>query len=117
MGKVIEFPNRNNNVPQNIDEIKRNLKESQDASIEAAVDNVAVAVAQTLFKMGFSTINPYDMGLLLDMIKSMICRSYHVEHPLQQMAIDTVVLTNANGQYVTADGTIITEGLDPSEDS
>ncbi len=107
MSKVIDFPKKNT-LPKSVEDLQQSLRDNQEQTIEAVVDSVAVSVASTLFKMGFQQVNPYDMGLLIDVVRSMVARCYNVKHPFQEMADNTVVFTNEKGELVTANGTVIT---------
>lgn len=110
MNNVLVFPkkykNRETGVPQNRDEVYSNILKNKQAAIEVAVDHGMTALISSLNMAGYSVQNDYDIGLAIEVVRSMVMRQSGLEHPLQQMADTSVYIIDEEGRKIKSDGTV-----------
>ena len=84
-------------------------RKAQIITRETSIDQTAAAVINQLTARGYPVKNQYDIGLLIEVLRSLIMRTQEEPHPLQVMADDVVVVLNPQGQRVNSDGSIYVE--------
>lgn len=108
MNKILQFTRKNNN-PDVVDRNKYVLDDLENArleNIQVTVDYATSEVVAMINRLGYNICDSYDIGLVHEAIKSMASRTCGIDHPLQSLADDTVVIVNDVGEKVHANGSI-----------
>lgn len=95
MGTLLKFPDQKtgNQLPKNIIELRKKIFEERKEIIEEAADHIHEMTVKSMYSMGLYPAEPdegYDKSLMLlyEATRSIICKSFQISHPLQEMADD-----------------------------
>ena len=112
MGKLIPFPNSNNqHFPQNVDEMIDRMRDRKLEFINDLVDFYGTEMLSKISHDGFECDNDNfakDFAFTLEGLRSCLYRSIGVEHPLQESVDNTIKFTN--------DGSLTTDDDDDEDD-
>ena len=106
--KIIVFPKTyKGTAPPTIEQVRENLKDHHFEMIEEITDEGAAAVLNVINSCGIHINNQYDIGFIIEAIRSMLMREAGYDNPVQEIADKMVVVTNERGQQVFANGHIL----------
>lgn len=113
MDNIIIFPlhrvaNAKERPPQNVNELLEVIEEERMIMIDEIVDEIVPDILTATHQFGFPIDNDYDIGFLIEALRSAMMRSRGLENPMQEVADKMVVVRNEKGQHVYANGEILT---------
>lgn len=106
--KVIVFPKSyKGSSPPSVEQVRENLRAHQIEMVEEITDEAVAAMLTVTSSVGIQINNQFDIGLVLESVRSMLMRDAGMDNPLQEIADKMVVVTNEKGQQVCANGHIL----------
>jgi hypothetical protein len=105
---VIEFPKSFSGIPIDAAAIREELNDRKIEVIDELVDEALSEGFGVMHEFGFKASNQYDIGLIVEAMRSMLMREKGIFNPLQDMADQMVVVVNDKGERVHANGFIAT---------
>lgn len=73
-----------------VEEIKSLNEKHRLEAIETIVDMVVPGIIEALNLYSVEIVSDNDIGMLCETLKSSICRSYGLDHPLQKVADELI---------------------------
>jgi hypothetical protein len=114
---VIEFPNKNkllSGEPKDMIEVTLNVNQIRFNHINETLQAVVPMIFSNIELAGFDFIpneddedpNIKDGALLVECLRSMLCKHYNIEHPLQRVA-EELFIRQDDDSFTLADTLVI----------
>jgi len=114
---VIEFPNKNKQLtgePKDMIEVTLNVNQIRFNHINETLQAVVPMIFSNIELAGFDFIpneddedpNIKDGALLVECLRSMLCKHYNIEHPLQRVA-EELFIRQDDDSFTLADTLVI----------
>ena len=114
---VIEFPNKNkllSGKPKDMIEVTLNVNQIRFNHINETLQAVVPMIFSNIELAGFDFIpneddedpNIKDGALLVECLRSMLCKHYNIEHPLQRVA-EEMFIRQDDDSFTLADTLVI----------
>lgn len=114
---VIEFPNKNkllSGKPKDMIEVTLNVNQIRFNHINETLQAVVPMIFSNIELAGFDFIpneddedpNIKDGALLVECLRSMLCKHYNIEHPLQRVA-EELFIRQDDDSFTLADTLVI----------
>lgn len=114
---VIEFPNKNKlltSEPKDMIEVTLNVNQIRFNHINETLQAVVPMIFSNIELAGFDFIpneddedpNIKDGALLVECLRSMLCKHYNIEHPLQRVA-EELFIRQDDDSFTLADTLVI----------
>lgn len=101
MATVLKFPHQNKKVPS-AEQLDVNIEAYKLSKVDIVADELYEDLFTKMHLFGFDTTKDSDykdVALVVESIRSLLCKTYGVNHPLQQFADKSVVL-DMDDEYV-----------------
>lgn len=108
---VVIFPKAHRNFdrpPQTLEQLREAIQANHLEMIDEITDECIAAVLNTCYSCGISLTNQYDIGMMLESVRSSLMREAGMYNQMQGIADQLVAVTNEKGQRVFANGQIVT---------
>lgn len=107
---IIFFPRHRtgDRPPQNVEELRELITIQKMEMIDDIIDDLLPSILSSLYSYGFNLDNDYDIGFVIESLRSAMQRSVGVENPIQAIADQLVIVVNERGERVHANGAIHT---------
>ena len=92
MATVLKFPHQNKKVPS-AEELDVNIEAYKLSKVDIVADELYEDLFTKMHLFGFDTTKDSDykdVALVVESIRSLLCKTYGVTHPLQQFAEKSV---------------------------